>query len=139
MGHLRAILFGDMPMPRARMPHGLCATLAFVARSSPSRYWQEFFLLAAFERGDPIFAGAIAAGTGKWLPCQQNDDDVSTLELLPLEHPRRSTCAGLGPVHRRQASSRPGVRIVCAFRRLCLVFSCFRDSTAQGGHRLADS
>ena len=62
MGHLRAILFGDMPMPRARMPHGLCATLAFVARSSPSRYWQEFFLLAAFERGDPIFAGQSLQG-----------------------------------------------------------------------------
>ena len=62
MGHLRAILFGDMPMPRARMPHGLCATLAFVARSSPSRYWQEFFLLAAFERGILFLPGQSLQG-----------------------------------------------------------------------------
>ena len=36
-------------------------------------------------------------------------------------------------LHRRHASSWPGVRNICAFRHLCLVFSCFREPTAQVG------
>jgi hypothetical protein len=102
----------------------LCARFGFANRSSPPVARKNS--IGRLREGHPFFAGAIAAGAGKWLPCQQNDDDVSTLELLLFEHLRRKTqgaCGGLGRVHRRQASSRPGVRNICAFRRLCLVLS----------------
>jgi hypothetical protein len=118
-----------MPTPRARMPMD-CARRS---PSSPSRYWQEFFLLAAFERRALFLLGQSLQGLESGSHSSRTMTIFSARELQPFEHPRRrtqGTCGGYCRVHRRQASSWPSVRTVCAFRRLCLVFS------SKGFHRL---
>ena len=118
-----------MPTPRARMPMD-CARRS---PSSPSRYWHEFFLLAAFERRALFLLGQSLQGLESGSHSSRTMTIFSARELQPFEHPRRrtqGTCGGYCRLHRRQASSWPSVRTVCAFRRLCLVLS------SKGFHRL---